>query len=340
MIRTRRGRRSDDDDDEEHAMATRFRRAAFGTAIVLGTAALTATGSAQFTSGVQVVSLTVTVSNRSGGYVSDLSPSDFVILEDGKPQVLSFFTASSSPVDLGLLLDSSSSMREDFHFAQEAASNLTRRLKPGDRAAVSGSVPNAFKTQPLTEDLRRVESAIRMMRVGGSTAIYEAAYMLLWQFQRENRGEDSRRQVIVLLSDGLDNASRIDSDELLDSIRRSAVAVYIIVLGDEMKDAVPRRAGVDPAQAWFAMQALARESGGRIFTPRTASELPGVYDVIAHELGQQYLLGYAPLRQERDGKFRRVSVRVQHPDVAQARTRAGYYALPKRIAMGSSGDSR
>lgn len=321
-------------------MAIHFRTTALGVSIALGTAALTATLSAQFKSGVQVVSLAVTVSNRSGDHVPDLSASDFVIYEDGKPQELSFFTAVDSPVDLGLLLDSSSSMLQDFHFAQDAASSLMRRLKPGDRAAVSGTVPNAFKAQPLTADLPRVENAIRLMQVGGSTAIYEAAYMLLWQFQRENRSDDPRRQVIVLLSDGLDNASRIDSDELLDSVRRSAVAVYIIIIGGDMKDMVHGKHGVDVTQALFAMQALARESGGRMFTPRTARELPAVYDVIARELGQQYLLGYAPVRQERDGKFRKISVRVQHPEGAQARTRAGYYALPKRLAVADSGGHR
>jgi VWFA-related protein len=74
------------------------------------------------------------------------------------------------------------------------------------------------------------------------------------------------------------------------------------------------------------MNALSRESGGRTFTPQSATELPAVYDAIARELRQQYLLGYAPARQDGDGTFRRLSVRVRHPEVAQARTRAGYYA--------------
>jgi Ca-activated chloride channel family protein len=214
------------------------------------------------------------------------------------------------------------------------------RLKPGDRAAISGSISNTFGAQPLTDDLRRADSTIRLMQVGGSTAIYDGAYRLLLQLQRANRGETPRRQVIVLLSDGLDNTSRIDSDELLDAFRRSDVAVYIVVLGGEMKDAIHSSGRASATLAWFALQALARESGGRFFTPRTASELPAVYDAIAQELGQQYLLGYTPERQERDGKFRRISVRVQHPEVATARTRAGYYALPKRIVTAASRDSR
>lgn len=302
--------------------------------VALATAVMTATGLAQFRSGIQVVPLTVTVSNRAGGYVPDLSPSDFMIFEDGKPQTLSLFAAVSSPIDLALVLDNSSSMTEDFHSAQEAACGLTRRLKPGDRAALSGTVRNTFNAHPMTADLRRIDSAIRLMQVFGSTAIYDATYILLRQLQREGRiATEGRRQVIVLLSDGVDNASHVDGEELLDSVRRSDVAVYVILLGDEIREAIGGKGRAGATQAWFAMNALARESGGRMFTPHSASELPAIYDAIALELSNQYLIGYTPQRQDADGKFRRISVRVQHPEVAQARTRAGYYALPRRAAF-------
>lgn len=296
-------------------------------------------GLAQYKSGTQIVPLTVTVTDRSGRYVAGLPAAAFTIFEDGRRQTLAYFSAVDAPVDLALLLDNSSSMRSDFRLAQEAACGLARRMRTADRVALSGISSETFIAQPLTSDLDRVDQAIRTMQVFGPTAIYEGLYVLLRELQRAHHAEsEPRRRAIVLLSDGLDTASRIEFDHVLDSVRRSDVVVYVILLERDIKAAINSDESSEAFRARFAMRSLARESGGHIFTPQIAGELPAIYDAIAHELRHQYLLGYTPERQDADGAFRRISVAVHHPAVVQARTRAGYYAVPTRTARAGAGD--
>ena len=288
---------------------------------------------AQFRSGVQMVPLTVTVTNRAGRPVGGLTPAQFTIFEDGARQTLSYFSAVEAPIDVAFLLDTSSSMTRELPLAREAACGLARRLKPGDRGAVAGVAENMVEAQPMTPDLTNVERAIRSIRSSGATAIYEAVYILLREFERGNRGAaELRRQAIVLLSDGLDNASRIEFDDLLDAVRRTDVVIYVILLDRDLRAAIESSESASAVQAEFSMRLLARESGGRMFTPQSGAELPGIYDAIAHELGNQYVLGYVPVRQDSDGSFRRVAVQVRHPEAAQARTRAGYYAVAQRVS--------
>jgi Ca-activated chloride channel homolog len=323
-------------------MRTQVRIAALAVALAAAIGVMSSTpGLAQFKSGIEMVPLTVTVTDRAGRYVPGLTAAAFTIFEDGRPQTLSYFAAVDTPVDLALLLDNSSSMRWDFRRAQDAACGLTRSLRPGDRVALSGIAPDTFNTQALTSDPGRVEQAIRSMEASGSTAIYEGVYVLLREFQRERRAaSEARRRAIVLLSDGLDTASHVGADQVLDSVRRGDIVVYVILLDRGLKGAFDREESSASLQARFAMASLARESGGRIFTPQTASELPAIYDTVAHELRNQYLLGYTPARQEGDGSFRRISVGVQHADAVQARTRAGYYAVAQRAARAAARDGR
>lgn len=279
---------------------------------------------AQFRSGVDLVPLTVTVTNHEGLHVPDLVPADFIILEEGRPQVLSQFLSVEAPVDLAVLLDNSGSMIDDLPTAKSAACGLARRLTPGDRAEVVGVANTISVVAPMTSDLNQVEMAIRSLDAGGSTLIYEAVYVSLREFQRRNRtAAEARRQAIVLLSDGVDTSSRVAFDDLLELVRRANVVVYVIQL---QRDRAARgKSGFerDPA---VAMRALAHDSGGKLFTPRAATELPAMYDAIGYELRHQYLLAYVPAPLGTDGGFRRISVRVRHPAATQARTRAGYYA--------------
>jgi len=305
------------------------------TALVAGVglavAGMSSAALAQFRSGIQMVPLTVTVTNRAGRPVSGLTSSEFTIFEDGARQTLSYFSTVESPVDVAFLLDTSSSMNRELPLAREAACGLARRLRAGDRGAVAGVAESMFEAQPLTTDVASVERAIRSIHASGATAIYEAVYILLREFERGNRNTpELRRKAIVLLSDGLDNASRIEFDDLLDSVRRSDVVIYVVLLDRDLRNAMGSSESASAVQAEFAMRSLARDSGGRMFTPQSGAELSGIYDTIAYELGNQYVLGYIPTRQDSDGSFRRIAVHVRHPDAAQARTRAGYYAVVQR----------
>jgi Ca-activated chloride channel family protein len=268
----------------------------------------------------------VTVTDRGGRYVPDLTAADFAIFEDGRRQLISQFSAGRVPVDLGILLDTSSSMRNDLALAQQAASGLVRHLREGDRGAVVGIASTVQFHQSMTSDLARVDTALRSTQANGNTALYDAVYIALRQYQQERlRTSEVRRRAIVLLTDGIDTSSHIAFDEVLDLVRRVEVTVYVVSLGADptLRGTMADRTSLESAHA---LSTLARESGGRLFTPHLSGELPAIYDSIGQELSNQYVIGYVPSAPAADGIFRHISVGVLQPHAGMARTRAGYYA--------------
>jgi Ca-activated chloride channel family protein len=282
---------------------------------------------AVYRSGVELVPLTVTVTDRGGRYVPNLTAADFAIFEDGRRQVISHFSADRVPVDLGILLDTSSSMQDDLALAQQAASGLVRKLREGDRGAVVGIASTVRFHQSMTSDLARVETALRSTHARGNTALYDAIYIALRQYQQEHlTTSEVRRRAIVLLSDGIDTSSHVAFDDVLDLVRRVEVTVYVVSLGADptmLRGDAGERTSFESAHA---LSTLARESGGRLFTPHTSVELPAIYDSIGQELSNQYVIGYVSSGPSTGGIFRHISVGVLQPHVGMARTRAGYYA--------------
>ena len=287
-----------------------------------------------FKSGVDMVPLTVTVTDGAGKFVRGLTERDFTILEDGVAQPLSFFASTDVPVDVALVIDTSASMRDDVPLVSSAATGLVRALGPDDRGAVVEVNERAGIAQTFTADRPKLEHAIQHLSMAGSTALYDGLYVVLREFERERqRTPTARRQALVLLSDGLDNKSHLSFDDVIDVARRSDVSVYVIALrGEAVK--VPRSQLTGSAlNAEYAMNTVARDSGGRVFNPKDATELPTIYASIAQELASQYNLGYVPVRPGGDGAFRRVAVRVSEGQNARARTRAGYYAARSTASL-------
>jgi Ca-activated chloride channel family protein len=282
---------------------------------------------ATFKSGVDMVPLTVTVTDTSGRYITGLTGSDFTVLEDGVEQPVSFFACGDVPVDLALVIDTSVSMRADLPIVQSAASGLVRTLRGSDRGAVIEVKDTAGIPQPFTSDRLLIERSIRALKTSGATALYDGLYVALKEFERERRATlQVRRQVLVLLSDGLDTKSHLAFEDVMDLERRVGVNIYVIALRGDA--ALTPRARQDGSilEAEFTMGAVARESGGRSFFPKDARELPEIYAAIAQELASQYDLGYSPVRPGGNGAFRRVAVRMPPHTNAVARTRGGYYA--------------
>jgi Ca-activated chloride channel homolog len=326
-------------------MGTTLNRTVALTAGVVLSAALAgsyelAAQSSIYRSGVEVVTLTVTVTDRAGRYVPDLTASDFAIFEDGKPQTVSQFASGHVPVDVGFLLDTSSSMRENLPLAQKAACGLARQLRQGDRGAVAGIASTVLLHQSMTLDLTRVDAALRSTHANGNTALYDSLYVLLRQFQQQREASSEvRRQVVVLLSDGIDTASHVTFDDVLELLRRVEVTIYVVSLTDPVlvKGLLNDRT---VSESTYALSTVARESGGRLFTPRSARELPEIYDAIGQELSNQYVLGYVPTARGSDGILRHVSVGVLQPRIGMARTRAGYYADSLRVGDTGFGYAR
>jgi Ca-activated chloride channel family protein len=276
-----------------------------------------------FRSGVDVIAMSVTVTDGSRRYVTDLNQPDFHILEDGRPQQVTFFQKSSLPLALALLIDTSASMELNLAVAQEAAIGFVRELSPVDVASLIDFDTRVQVLQGFTSDQAALEAAIRKTAAGGSTALYNAVYIALKELNKTVLDEtlaQSRRRAIVILSDGEDTSSLVAYDEVLALAARSDVAIYAIGLLGREASGVRR-----PNEAQFVLRRFAEQTGGRAFFPADAKELAGIYGDIKAELASQYFLAYESNNPRRDGQFRRIAVRVER-EGALARARPGYYA--------------
>ena len=277
-------------------------------------------GQPAFRGGVEVVSLNVTVMD-SGRYVTDLREADFGVFEDGVKQEITFFNRAQSPIALALLLDTSASMEERLHTAQEAAVGFARRLRPEDLGEVVDFDSRVDILQTFTNNRAALETAIRQTTAGGSTALHNAIYISLKELKKVKAGstDDIRRQAIVVLSDGEDTSSVVSFEEVLDLAKRSETAIYCI--GLRSKESTGIRGFKEPD---FVLRQLAQETGGRSFFINDVAELGGIYANISDELSNQYTVGYTSNNPKNDGAWRRVVVRVNRPNVT-TRTKMGYY---------------
>ena len=275
-----------------------------------------------FRTGIDVVSLNVTVTDADGRYVVDLGQSELDVFEDGILQQISYFNRGNPGIAFSLLIDTSASMEEELATAQEAAVGFARRTRPEDLAEVIDFDTRVTVIQPFTNQVPALERAIRSTTVGGSTALYNAVYIALKELQRIRPADvsDVRRQAIVLLSDGDDTSSLVGFDEVLDLAKRSETVVYGIGLRSANEPA-----GKGFREADFVLRELSQQTGGRVFFSSKAEELSGVYGKIAEELSSQYLVGYVSKNGRRDGAWRRVVVQARRPGLT-ARAKVGYFA--------------
>jgi Ca-activated chloride channel family protein len=274
-----------------------------------------------FRGGTDVVSLSVTVTDAAGHFVTGLDRPDFQVFEDGALQDISNFARDPQPIALSILLDTSASMEKKIAVAQEAAVGFVKRLGPDDVAEVIAFNSRAQIIQPFTADRMALEQAIRRVEVGGSTSLYNALYMALSELKgmRAPAADRLRRQAIVVLSDGEDTSSLVAFDDVLDSSKRSEVDVYAI--GLRSKDDGPVH-GFNEAE--YVLRTLSQETGGRVFFVTDAAQLQAIYQQIADELANQYALGYVSKNPRRDGAWRRIVVRVSRKETT-VRTKSGYF---------------
>ena len=290
---------------------------------------------AVFRSGASLVPLNVTVTDSARQFVKGLTAADFTVFEDGIQQPVQFFEAAAVPVDLIVLIDTSSSMSDKMDIVHEAAIGFLKTMKNGDRGAVVAFADGVDIVQPLTADRAALEQGILRTRARGATSLNNALYISLKQFGHPAQREgEVRRQAIAVLSDGEDTSSLVSFDDVLETARKSGVSIYPIVLQSKYAASNLATQGQRRyfSEAEYSMRTLAQESGGQAFFPLQISELKGIYASIAEELSSQYSIAYAPANGRADGRFRRISVRLSsHPEF-KLRTRAGYTAALTRTA--------
>lgn len=292
-----------------------------------------------FRSGASLVALSVTVT-RGKAFVQGLQPADFSVFEDGVKQDVRFFEAANVPLDLVLLIDTSSSMREKMPVVREAALGFLKKLRPVDRGSVIEFNDNVNIIQALTTDRPALEMAVRQTEARGGTALNNALYIAIKQFGAGARVDgEVRRQSIAVLSDGNDTASVLSFDDVLGQARRSGVSVYTIALKSAYEDATSNGRRYF-SESDYAMRTLAAETGAQSFFPSRIAELHGIYASIAEELSSQYSIGYAPSNARADGRFRRVVVQVTSQPGLKLRLRSGYLAETPKVSSQMDQDAR
>ena len=288
-------------------------------ATLLAACAAAGLSAQKFKAGVELVSLSVSVTDGSK-LITDLEENEFEVFEDGSKQAITFFSRRHLPVALAILLDTSNSMEDKLPTAQEAAVGFAKRMRPEDVIEIIGFSTQVRILQPFTNVFPTLERAIRGTTADGSTALYNSIYISLKELRKikAKTEEEIRRQAIVVLSDGDDTSSLLPYEEVLELAKRSETAIYTIGLRP------PDIGRASFKEAEYVLRQLAQETGGRSFFPTTVHDLPKIYEAISQELSTLYSIAYTSKNPQRNGAWRRVVVRVTRQGLT-TRTRQGYY---------------
>ncbi|MBL8292362.1 MAG: VWA domain-containing protein [Bryobacterales bacterium] len=265
------------------------------------------------------VNLLFTVSDKRGRFVTDLDKDSFEIFEGKNRQsVLEFTRESDLPLRLGILVDTSNSIRDRFRFQQEAAIEFIRSvLRPDqDRAVVVSFDTSAELVSDLTGDIRQLENAVRNLRPGGGTSLYDAIFFACRDKLALDQPRHKFRRALIVLSDGDDNQSRYSRDQALEMAHKSDVVIYSISTN------ISRiQTDGDKVLKYFA-----QETGGLTFFPFKVEDLAQSFENIANEMRHQYNILYRPEPLKADGLYHEVKVSIRNRRDFVVRARKGYYA--------------
>ncbi|MGB6387282.1 MAG: VWA domain-containing protein [Terriglobales bacterium] len=270
---------------------------------------------------VNEVRVVFTVTDRHGRYIKDLKSNDFRVIDDQKlVELRSFRSETDLPLQVGLLVDASNSVRDRFKFEQDAAIEfLNSIIRPHyDEAFVVGFDATPEVTQDFTDSTENLSTGVRMLRAGGGTAMYDALYFACRDKLMKQPQTGPVRRAIILLSDGEDNLSHVTREEAIEMAQRADVIVYTISTNiSGMKGNGDK-----------VLERIAEATGGRSFFPFQMREMSDAFLSIQEELRSQYAIGYKPEDFVADGRFRSIEILAQEKGL-KVRTKKGYYA-PKQ----------
>ena len=272
---------------------------------------------------VEEVVLHATVVDQKQRLITDLGREAFTVFEDGKPQQLTSFRREDIPVALGIVIDNSGSMRDKRAAVNQAAINLVRASNPNDQVFIVNFNDESYLDQDFTSDINKLKEGLDHIESRGGTALYDA---IVAAADHLAKGATLDKKVLLVVTDGEDNASR---ESLEQTVRRlqegDGPSVYSIgILGDDR----------DARRAKRALTALALQTGGVAFFPKDVGEVDNISRAVAHDLRNQYTLGYKPTNPQSNGGYRSVHVEAHSGGYGklQVRTRTGYYAGQERAA--------
>jgi VWFA-related protein len=267
---------------------------------------------------VALVVLHATVTDRQGGFVSNLGERDFEVYENGVPQRIQLFRNEDIPVSVGLVVDHSTTMRPKLAEVSTAARTFVRSSNPEDEMfvvnfneTVSLGLPGTIR---FTNNTAELENAITTAPTEGQTALYDAIAKALEELQAGSRD----RKALIVVSDGGDNASARSLAQVMKLAGQSSAVIYTVGVFDEQ----------DPDRNPDVLRRLAQATGGEAFLPKQPSEVAAICERIARDIRHQYTIGYVPINLTRDGAYRaiRVLARAKGRDKLSVRTRTGYIA--------------
>ena len=278
-----------------------------------------------FVKDVEEVILYATVLDPRNRVVNNLDRTAFSVFEDGRPQQITSFRREDIPVSIGILIDNSGSMRQKRPAVNQAALNLVRASNKQDDVFIVNFNDEAYNDQDFTSDINLLKEGLEKVEARGGTAMYDA---VVASADHLAKGGKHDKKVLLVITDGEDNASRNSLEEAVRVVQsENGPTVYMIGILDEDSKARKR--------ARRAMERLSQETGGVAYFPANLDEVDSISTAVAHDIRNQYTIGYKPTRSQSAGGFRSVKVEARATDNKgrlQVRTRSGYFANQKNRA--------
>jgi Ca-activated chloride channel homolog len=279
-------------------------------------------GTPRFNVDTTLVLIPVTVTDPSNRFVLGLRKQDFHIFEDGVEQSITHFSGEDAPLSIGLLFDASGSMDDKMRTSRKAAAQFLQTMNPSDEAFLIQFGDHPELVSGFTHDISDIQTRLANVQPGGLTALLDAAEMALHEMKKAT----NTRKAILIVSDGGDNNSQYSAKQIQSLVREADVQVYAMGVFEPVL--FPGLSGEEISGPRLLSE-LAEQTGGRAFTASDPNDLPSVASRIGIELRNQYVLAYTPKNQAKDGKYRKVEVKVTQPSsipTLKAHWRLGYYA--------------
>ncbi len=273
-----------------------------------------------FRTDTRLVDLHASVVDKEGHLVLGLPQTAFTIYENGVKQEIKMFRREDVPVSLGLIIDNSASMHDKRAKVASAALALVSASNPEDEVFIMNFNEETSLEADYTSDIKRLEEALKTINSHGGTAMRDALRMGI---EHLKHGGKKEKKIVLVVTDGEDNASVETLGHLIQATQQNGVIIYAIGL---LSDNEPREA----EHAKRALDALTLATGGQVWYPSDLAEVEGIAREVAHEIRNQYILGYTSSNQALDGTFRRIRVAVKAAGDPIVRTRSGYYASTER----------
>jgi VWFA-related protein len=286
---------------------------------------------------VDVVNILTSVHDKRGSLVGNLNKEDFTVLEDGQPQTIKYFTRETDlPLTIGLLVDVSGSQRNLIGIERDAASQFfSKVLRKKDEAFLISFGEESELLQDYTGSPRLLQEGLNQLRassgVGGfgpgpvptagqprGTVLYDAVYLAAQDKLRSEVG----RKAIVLITDGVDQGSRLNRSQAIEAAQKSDAVIYSIYYVDPSAYGPFGGGGGGEAE----LRRMSDETGGRVFKVDRRHPLEEAFQELQDEMRSQYAIGYTPVNEKKDGSYRHLDIRLSNKDL-KAQARKGYYAI-------------